>query len=173
VLFAVLIYPRSGLEPTVGLSPVAWEPPGGSVRFKGDLFGAKKPGVAVLLLFKGFKKPVPQERVDTLYEALKPTPNLFEQYDFLTPAEVREAVRESKVKPKSAQAILERVARDFHLSRGLVVTISPERDKFLIEAEVMQLPTRTVLKQETWDGVAADQLAARLRDMVSMVDARK
>jgi len=170
ILAVVLIYPRGDIEPMIGLSSVTWGLSEDTLHPKGVPPEERKPRVAVVLVFKGFKTLLSQNKIDELYEALKPPPGLMERYDLVAPSEVKAAIRAGMAKPENPPAALATVARDLHLSRGLLVTISPEHDKFRINASLLQAPSGALIRQETLDAVAADQLSARLRDVLSIVN---
>ena len=44
---------------------------------------------AFVVFFKDFKDPVPQEQIDSLYEALKPSTELNDRYTIVSPAETQ------------------------------------------------------------------------------------
>jgi RNA polymerase sigma-70 factor (ECF subfamily) len=73
-LFVFFIYPRGDLETVMGLSSVTWEKkPGLTWMTPGQKAPVKRPKVAIVLFLKGFEGPVPQETIDALYGALRPS----------------------------------------------------------------------------------------------------
>ena len=147
ILVGVLIYPQGGIEPMYGLSSVTWEQTEGRVP-KGALLDETKPRAAILLIFRGFKRPVPQEKIDELYEWLIPTRQTEDKFEFISPAEVKASLSKSTVPPNDRNALLGLLARDLDVSRALILTIKARDGKFEIEGELVDPASgRTIRKQ--------------------------
>ena len=130
-----------------GLSSVTWEQTEGRVP-KGALLDETKPRAAILLIFRGFKRPVPQEKIDELYEGLIPTRQTEDKFEFISPAEVKASLSKSTVPPNDRNALLGLLARDLDVSRALILTIKARDGKFEIEGELVDPASgRTIRKQ--------------------------
>lgn len=173
ILVAVMIYPRGEIQPMIGLSSVTWGQTESGFIPKSGLFEEQKPRAAILLAFKGFKEPLPQQKIDSLYEALRPTEEIKKKFDVLTPAEVKDAITESKIKPDSTKAMQEVLHTDLDVSRLLVVTVTPKGDGFTIESEVRDARTGGSVVKKSEQAATSAELPSRLTNSILLLLAAK
>jgi len=159
----VMLYPRDAITPVMGLSSVNWAKTSGLVP-KSDLFGPRKPRVAMILFFKGFEPPVPQERIDRLYKALKPSTEIKERYEFLTPATVKKAIADRKIKADDEKATAFQFGQALDASRILVFTVVAEGDRYGIEGAAIDAKTGKTIGKTMEGEVSGTELAPKLRE---------
>jgi hypothetical protein len=124
VLAVVLIYPRGEMAPMVGMSLVSWGREDGEVLPKSPYATAKKPLVAMVLVFDGFPSQWPQARIDELYESLAPTPELEQAYDFVTPRDVSGVISGVTLTPDNRREVLDRLKNSLEVSETLFLEIT-------------------------------------------------
>lgn len=174
-LFLVLIYPWGHVAPVVGLSPVIWDP---ASALLGNGAGLQKrvpspgigrlsrPRMAIVLRFKGLPEPVAQEWVDDLYWALKPDEEAARAAEFVNPAQIKQALEQSETMATEANRLAEQLYADLGASRVVVITVAPHREKFRVDAELVDAKTSRTLATTTVKSISQADLPGKLRDSV-------
>ncbi len=90
---------------------------------------------ALVVLFKDFKVPLPQDQIDSLYEALEPSRELNDRYNIISPAETSEVIKSGKVPSDDESAMIEGLRKNLDVSRVLVVVVFPSADKLAARIE--------------------------------------
>ncbi|MFC1836206.1 zf-HC2 domain-containing protein [Thermodesulfobacteriota bacterium] len=163
ILVAVIVYPTAKLEQTMGLSSLTWENGKAGLVPKSMSYDSR-PRVAMLVMLRDFRQPLSQEEIDSLYRALKPTPEMQRSLDVLAPAVVKSAVGTDEFEPNDREGILERLDDDFDLARLLIVTLTGPRSRVVIENEVIEPKTKRTIAKGKVEAVSENGLTARLRD---------
>jgi len=160
---AVMLYPRDAIRPVMGLSSVNWAETGGFVP-KSDLFGPRKPRVAMILFFKGFEPPIPQDKIDGLYKALKPSVEMKERYEFLTPAAVKKAISDRNISSDEESTVALDLAGALEASRILVFTVTAAEDRYGIEGAAIDGKTGKTIGKTMERETRGNELARKLRE---------
>ena len=155
LVLVVTFYPRDMTQPMIALSSVSWE-------------GIPKPKsiqktAAFVFFFKDFKDPVPQEQIDSLYEALKPSMDLNERYGIVSPAEISEAVKSGQVPSNNSTAMIEGLRKNLNVSRVLVVTVFPSADKLAASIEFIDTISGKTLQTKIEERIEQSELPVRVR----------
>jgi anti-sigma factor RsiW len=118
---------------------------------------------AFVVFFKDFKDPPPQEQIESLYEALKPSTELNERYNFVSPAETSEVIKSGKVPSHDGSAMIDGLRKNLNVSRVLVITVFPSADKLAARIECIDTISGKTLQTKTEENMGLSGLAARVR----------
>lgn len=166
ILVVVLIYPRGEIEPYIGLSSITWGQTDDEMVSKSSPFEAQRQKVAFLLVFKDFRQRLPQEKIDKLYEALEPTPEMHKRFDFVTPGQLKDAIGKEGIKSDDTEAVMERLRKDLDVSRIVFVDVISSKDRYLIQGKLADVTGGKIVQTETEEAVQ-NQLESKLRESVS------
>jgi hypothetical protein len=130
------LYPPVTEQVALGLSSVAWDPKITLMSPAIKATEAAKPKVAVVLVFKGFESELSQTKIDSLYEYLRPEKELRQKFSFAPPDKIRKCFPDGTASGEKKQLLaeLQTCASD---SKVVVVTLSPDRDRTLVAAELI------------------------------------
>jgi hypothetical protein len=128
LLVVVMIQPHGATSPLIAIGSVSWD--GDDVRIvpKSPFAVKEKPLVAVVIVLLGFTDPWPQAKVDALYEALIPTPELERSYDFVSPREIGPSLKGLSARPEDRSQLLARLKDRHDVSATLFLEIT-RKDK--------------------------------------------
>ncbi len=118
---------------------------------------------AFVVLFKDFKDPLPQEQIDSLYEALKPSAELNDRYNIVSPQETSEVIKSGKVSSHDRSAMTDGLRKNLNVSRALVVTVFPSADKLAARIEFIDTISGKTLQTKTEEKLEQSELPARVR----------
>jgi len=167
VLVVVLMYPGGELEPVTGLSSVTWDQPQGRFYPKSglNLMGPEKhkSRATTVLIFKGLRDPIPQERVDGLYRSLKPGNDLARRLDFVSPSVLKEVLEEAGINAPKKKDLLQVLHKDLGVAAALIATIESRQDGFRVELELTDPATCQVAARKSEDKIAEPDLPEKLR----------
>ena len=155
LLFVVIFYPQDMMRSRIGLSSVKWE---GVPRAK-----SLQKGAAFVIFFKDFKKPFPQKKIDSMYEALKPSMALSERYNIISPGEISEAVKDGELSPYDRAALIKGLRNKLNVSYVLVVTVFPSNDELSARIQLADTTNDRVLATGSAENLSQSNLAARIR----------
>jgi len=165
-ILVVIVYPRAEPEPLIALSSVKWEP---KVVLLAPITKAPtfpdKPRAAIIVAFKGLKQPWPQEKIDELYDAMKPTSRMKQRFTFVRPSEVKEAM-EKEPAPTSRKELPAKLFRDLDISRVLFLTLSRQDGTIALDTELVDSSSGRSLEKGERIKVAEDNLLAKVREIV-------
>jgi len=161
ILVVVLIYPRGEIEPYLGLSSVTWKQADDDFAPKSIYAEPKKPRVAVLIYFKGFKKPWDQAKIDALYEALAPVVEAQESITILSPAEIQAALKE-KGHLSSLEELFEFLGKDLNVSSAVILEVLSGSDGFRIDGRVIDAASGETIHRQSPESLPEDQLPSKL-----------
>jgi len=119
--------------------------------------------VATIIFLKGFKKPFKEERIDSLYGSLAPTREMDERFDFVSPADVKDAVNRGKIKIDTINNILQGLSHELDVSRVVALTLTPVGDAFGIEGELVETRTGKIVAKHSVQGAPGPELSSRMK----------
>jgi hypothetical protein len=161
VVLVVTLYPREVPQQLIAMSPVTWE---GVAKPKAFQPGAKR--TAIIVSLKDFQPPLSQKRIDSLYTAIAPTMELYERYQIITPATVRDAVKKGAIDPSDRTATLDGLKEKMGVAVAVFVTVKSKAEASSIEAELVDAKTGNVIKKLTEPSVADKDLESGIRHSV-------
>ena len=116
-----------------------------------------------MIFFKDFIRPVPQNQVDSLYEALKPTMELAEHWGIISPAEISEAVHSGELNPYDRVALLEGIRKKLGVSLAIVISVFPLDNQLAANIEVVDTASGRTLQTRSEQKMHESSLRARVR----------
>lgn len=166
ILLVVFIYPRDALEPMMRLSSVTWDQQTPGLVPKAIFTGKPKPRLAMVLFFAGFKEPVPQAKVDSLYGALKPSQVAKQDFEIVSPASVQEAIGAKNVTGANKKEIAETLRTNLKITRMIAVTVLSKKEGFDLDGEMIEAETGATTGKSMARGVKAADLESKLGESV-------
>jgi len=169
VLLVVLIYPRGEIETVMRLSSVSWEKAPGLSLMSPKISKSparNKPTVAAILLLKGLERPLAQDKIDELYQALNPDRHMRSKFKFVSPAQLKEDFSGKDRKPTDKKAVAARLAERFDVDQVVFVTIHSEKNRFKITEEVVDTRTGKTLNQAETQVRSEEEITAKLKATV-------
>jgi hypothetical protein len=195
ILIVVFFYPHGTPPAFIGVSSDNWEQPGPQGTPKslfsnaharkeiekpsplerrgagGQLFlGVTKPRVATIIIFHGFNKPELQSTVDSLYQALKPSPETEKKFKFSTPVQLRDFLEKTADRKLSPTQALNQFYKEFSINLALIANVSPQKDKFGLIAEVVDTRAGQILAEFTRDGLTSADLASAVGKSLELLN---
>lgn len=172
VLLLVIIYPRGVPQDMIALSGTKWAEP--SFKFMGPKppptptppITVEKPTLALVLVFRNFKKSVDQGLVDSLYNALQPTVRMKQRFRIIPPYQIKEAVATGQLSVAPAKEFMEGLHEKLDISKTLVVTIIAVHERFGLEGEFKDLRTGDSRKFKMEKEVSSTDLPSAVRNSV-------
>ncbi len=172
VLLAVFVmYPRDTTTPTIGVSSVSWNHIGNSLS--GGLHAVRKPSLAFILLFEDFKKPLPQETVDELYQSLRPSQADRDRYEVVPPSKLTGIIKENKLQATDVPAILTALKTRLDGGEVVLVTVRAMGDEFTVQSKLIDTATGRVLTEGTADAASCSELKSTVRQAAHSLLARE
>ena len=135
-MLIIMVFPRGEVETRLGLSSVTWTQDKGVPK---SIF--KRPRAVVVVAFKGFGKPVPQDKIDSIYKQLEPSGQLLQKIEIVSPTKLKSALVDQTEKPLDRNALISKLRDELEVSRLLLVTVSPSKDLYNVNGELIDLKT--------------------------------
>lgn len=129
----------------------------------------ERPPVALMLLFRGFAEPWPQDRIDALYEAITPGSSVADSWTVLSPADIKASLKPRQSEKVNLAAVAGQLGQDLKAARVLFLTLSPSGDRFEIEAALTDPETGSTATSATRKGVAGTELADKLSETIHAI----
>ncbi|MDQ7781625.1 MAG: hypothetical protein RDU20_02020 [Desulfomonilaceae bacterium] len=161
LLLVFFLYPRYSTMPTVGTSSVSWDHIGNSLP--GGLSAAPKPHVAIVLLFKDFETPLPQETIDELYRALGPSQADRERYRVVPPSEWAGILTENNARTADVSALLAAVKARLDGGKVVLVTVRAAGDRYEVHGRLIETDTGRVIAERPGDTASSSELKSKVR----------
>jgi hypothetical protein len=158
VLVVLVLYPRDYAPPGVGLTSVTWE---GVMQPK-----TLQKKAAVLILFKDFKQPVPQTRIDSMYRALKPDMDLSERFHVVSPAAVSAAIKKGQIHPEGEKLLLDGLRSQLDASLAVLVELTERGEAFDVKVNMVDTASGKTLRTATHQAVSSGKLDATVAQLV-------
>ncbi len=172
VLLLVILYPKGVPEDMIALSGTQWAEP--SFKFMGPKPRLKvsaspaveKPKLALVLVFRNFRKGVDQSLVDSLYNALQPTVRMKQHYQVIAPYQIKEAVTTGQLSVAPAKNFMDGLHDKLNVSKVLTVTVIAAGERFGLNGEFKDLTTGESRKFKMEKEVSATDLPSAVRNSV-------
>lgn len=161
ILIVVLSAPREIPQHVIAASTVEWQ--GVS---KPKTFQPSRRRLAIVIALTGFAEPMPQAEVDALYRAIAPDMDLFERFEFVTPATVSQAIRDAGSPPLDTNGVLTILRTRLGVTRALIITVHSSVDGVEIQTEMVDLVNRYSIGEQTERLESRSDLEPKIRSVV-------
>ncbi|MFC1833621.1 hypothetical protein ACFL2Q_02660 [Thermodesulfobacteriota bacterium] len=166
-LIALVIIPIRSVGPVIGLSSVTWNGPlGNAAGSIGSAYPGDKERLAIILFFEGFKEPLSQQRIDALYQAIKPDKEQEYGYEILTPAQLKAYLSGKRVNSAKAAKVYPRLVKDLGVQKVLQVVLEPQGADIKIKSRLLNAPTGEPVRDKTEYAIPRERLDSELRQAV-------
>lgn len=169
ILVVVLVYPRGDIQPFIGLSSATWGQTEDEMTPKSSVARQTKPKVGMVISFKDFKKTWPKEKIDSLYQAVQPTPQMYERFDFVPPARWKDAIGKLGFKSDDRKEMLEKLRQEFDVKVAIFVEIISEGDSYRIESRSLDTKDGTIIRSRTDEASSQEQIQSKIQDAASFL----
>jgi hypothetical protein len=174
ILLLVVLLPRGGQEPFLGLSTEKWDKPQINLMAPKSVKDiqvsperVEKPRVAVLLYFKDFKNRLPQEEIDSFYRAMKPKQSLTRRLDIVSPNKVNEVMAKTRVNVEDINAAVTSLQNELGLNRILILTITAKGDGVFLDSELRDIDSGQVRISKADSPITREEIPRVLSDRVA------
>lgn len=158
VLVIFLLYPREVSQYPIAFSPVTWES-----TPKPKAFAASMPRVAFVVAVNECDRPLTQNSLDSVYEALAPSMELYERFQIVSPAMVRNGLRKLASGIDSRARLLEGLRTQLDVSLACLVTIECKGDRMKLQADLVDTASGAVRTAGTRSAVSRSELGVAAR----------
>jgi len=158
VLLVVILYPHEMPQSVVALSSVTWD---GTPRPKS--FDQSRKRVAILVALKGFDSPMTQQRIDSFYESLAPTMELYERFSVISPGVIRETVSKGWARAQDRSDLLAGIKGSLDVSEVVFVTVEAGTEGASVVTELIDTTLGIIMAQGTLKGVSDADLERTIR----------
>lgn len=166
-LVVIALWPAAYPKPRVALSSVTWEKPSITLMTpfaKPQAVPAPttKERLAVVVVLENFKEPMPQEEVNSLYQALRPTAAVRKNFNILPPRELKKFIETKKIATEEVEQILTKLREDSGVAKALIVRIVAEGKQYAIRSKFVDTETGSIAKEAVANGLTAADLEKKL-----------
>jgi hypothetical protein len=166
-LVVIALWPGAYPKPRIALSSVTWKKPSISLMTPFAKPGAApgpttKERLAVVIVLENFKDPMPQDEVDALYQALRPTAAIRKNFDLIPPDELKKLVETKKIATGEVEQILTKLREDSGVANALVVKIVAEGRQYSVRSAFVDTETRSIAREAVANGLTAADLEKKL-----------
>lgn len=195
ILAVILLYPHGTVPTFIGVSSENWKeivpqatpkslfsgvtarkeiaksaPRVGHGASKPMLFETPKPRLAPIIIFHGFKKPLPQSTIDSLYEGLKPTVELEKRIQFSTPAELKQFLDKVADRHLSPTEALSEFYKESSIKFALIVNVKAEEDRFGLKSQLIDTHNGKILAESIESRLSDAELASSVNDSLALLN---
>lgn len=169
LLVVVIFWPFKTEQSVIALSSVKWTKPkeihsmGEPGQFPKQGFEKPKERLATVLSLNGFGEPLPTEKIDSLYQVLRPSRAINEHFDAVSPIILQKAVEEGKLRLDNRNILLQDLHDKLGIPQTLFITITKHWNRFEIEGELIETATGSVNRRMQVSNVAEAELLSSLR----------
>ena len=163
-VLVIMVFPRGGVETTLGLSQTAWTQDKGVPKTI-----LKRPRAAAVIALKGFDKPMDPARLDEIYKRLEPSGDVQQRIELVSPTKLSAALGDMAKKPLNQEALTARLKDDLNVSRLLIVTVSPSESRFNVSGELIDLKSGAITKGRDELDVSGPQLPDTIAALSSIL----
>jgi hypothetical protein len=157
LIAAVLLTPWRMPEYAVALSSVSWQQ-----APKPKEAGVSRVRAATVIVLKGFRRPLGQPRIDSLYAAVAPSMELYEKYHMVSPQDVKMEWERHPPHSSNRQSLIRWLNSRLQVSRASIVTITPSQPGMNVEADLTNPESGAVLNR----GIARNVVQAQLQETI-------
>jgi Putative zinc-finger len=157
ILVVLVLYPRQPIEPGLTLTSVTW---------KSALRPKAFQKTAVLIVLKHMKPPIPQSKIDSIYESLRPGPEVSARYSMVSPALLSAAIKNREIDADTEKRLLSGLQSKFNVSLAVLVDISRRGDSFDVQVNMQNAVSGKTLQKVMIRGVPDRFLNDKVREAV-------
>lgn len=159
----VMLYPSKPTGPILALSSASWE---SDWTVKVPVVPGGRERTGLLMILKDLKPPINQQRIDSIYEGLKPDAEEQKRYDLVDPSRIKEALEGVASVGLPLEETVNMLQKKLGIRRVVVITLSSEDNQIRIRGELVDAASGKPLAKPV-EEVASDQsLSSRLRNLV-------
>lgn len=162
------LLPSHKKETTISLSSVGWEPK--ISLLAPPTAGQKRQGITALVYFHGFRQAWPQNEIDELYRALKPTEETRKEFDFIGPARVKKLFDGGEM-PTNRSRLMSTLREDLAINKAIIVDLTRHGTRLSIRSEAIDISSGKAIATTTESGVIKAEVAAKLRAAAAFLSA--
>lgn len=163
LLLVVFLYPSHQPVPILALSTVSWQ---SDLTTKIPIMPRGRELVAVVILLKNFRTAMSQPRIDSLYEALKPSESEQQRYDLANPARIKETLEGAGATNNPLKENVRTLHEKLGIQRVVAVTLVSEENRIRINCELIDATSGRPIGTAT-EAMATDQtLESTLKNLV-------
>ena len=118
---------------------------------------------AIVIVLKDFRPAPGRTKIDSLYDAVTPTMDVYERYYVAPPAAISEAVRKGLVDPSDRTKMVRGLKDRLDLNNVVLITAVSEREGIAFEADLVDATTGNSLGKKTGSRVAEADLGRKIR----------
>jgi hypothetical protein len=160
MLLVVFLYPGTP-EPILGMSSINWGRPDNDLVPKLGKSGRPKERLAILIFYEGLK--IPQEKIDSLYETLKPSPPMEESFDVITPEVLKEAFKAGKISLKTKEEMLKGLNTNLRISKTILLTVISQKRGTEIQGELVETQSGHIVRISKQEVATEGELPSKLK----------
>ncbi|MFC1835162.1 anti-sigma factor family protein [Thermodesulfobacteriota bacterium] len=158
ILALVFFYPTDIQLSIVALSSVEWK---GIPKPKGGPTTGKQ--AAIILVPEGFSPQWSQKRIDSMYQAVGPTMDMYERFHIITPGRVKESVDKKEKAFSSIREIPSWFGKELGVDAVAVIKIVPATQGVDLENTLFDTHSGAVSAHNSMRGIPVDELGTALR----------
>jgi len=167
VLLVLIFYPAPPAAPVVALSSVTWGEREDDLG--GALLGAvprARKRVTTILRFQDTEKPLSREMIDSLYRAVTPSEKVLDQYDFVSPAKVKEVATAAGSSVGNLNDMLSILRTSLGIENVALVTIVFAGSRAFVKSELIETSTGNRVGAEAHDMFDRTELESKIGPLV-------
>lgn len=161
MLAVIVFYPYETPRSILALSTVSWQ---ATPKPKSGHMSDRR--AAVLLVLKDFAEPLPQSRIDSLYEALAPTMEMYERVRIVPPAMVKQAMEKKSVAFQDVDRIPAWLGKELNVGSVALVTVAAGPKGISVQSTLVDTKSGAVLAQQGERGVPEAEIDKKVRQSV-------
>jgi hypothetical protein len=168
-LLVIALWPGAYPKPRIALSSVTWEKPSISLMTpfaKPEAVPAPtaKESLAVVIVLENFKDPMPQEEVNSLYQALRPTAAMRKNFDLMPPNDLKKFVETKKIATEEVEQILTKLLQEAAVAKAIIVRIVADGKQYSIRSKFVDIETGSIAEEAVANGLTAVDLEKKLSE---------
>lgn len=142
ILVVFLMLPREIPQSAIATSSVSWQ---GTPKPKA--LPRSRHRTALIISLRGFPTRWPEQRIDTLYRAIRPGMDVYESFDLISPQRVTEAVHESGQPLRNTRDVVTLLGHELNVSRVAVVSIRSADGGLTVQGNLVDATSGTSLER--------------------------
>lgn len=159
-LLVVFLYPRQPIGPMIALSSVSWEH---DLTVKIPVLPRDREAVAFIIVLKDFKPQMSPQRINSLYEALKPDEQNQKRYNIAVPSRIKEALGGADSSSTPVEGSVNLLHKKLGVRRVVLVTLVSEKNQIRIRSESLDAATGKPIGKPVEVVATAQTLESKLR----------
>ena len=159
ILALVVFLPAPTFQTGLVLSSDTWENVPTPKAFNPGMKRA-----AMVVLVKDSGQEPSQKKIDSLYEALAPTMELYERFRILSPAQLRDAIGKRRYRNDSVTEIVDRLHQELHVSTVVLITIRQKKKRATVDLELVDAGSGAVQAKKVEKDVPDNVLEGTIRE---------